>query len=211
MTSILSATSSLRIGGLASGIDTDSIIKELMKAQRIPLDRLNQDKQILLWQQEDYRSLYDSLRTFRDKVFNMKLQATYQARKAFSSNEAAVSASANTSAVPGMYKIVVNQLAEGASATSSVKLVQSSDSSKTVDPTKPLNTQLTGLDPTYTFTINGSEQITVNTATDSLNSVIAKINGAIRPDGSTLGVKASYDQNLGRVFLVTTGTGADKK
>lgn len=211
MTSILSATSSLRIGGLASGIDTDSIIKELMKAHRIPLDRLNQDKQILLWKQEDYRAIYDSLRAFRDKVFNMKLQATYQAKKASSSNEAAVSASATTSAVPGIYKIVVNQLAEGASATSSVKLVQSSDSTKTVDPTKPLNTQLAGLDPTYTFTINGSKEITVDTAVDSLNTVIAKINGATRPDGSALGVKASYDQNLGRVFLVTTGTGADKK
>ena len=30
----------MRIGGLASGMDTESMVKELMKAHRIPLDKI---------------------------------------------------------------------------------------------------------------------------------------------------------------------------
>ncbi|SHJ52856.1 flagellar filament capping protein FliD [Desulfofundulus thermosubterraneus] len=204
MTSILSTTSSLRIGGLASGIDTDSIIKELMKAQRIPLDRLNQDKQILLWQQEDYRAIYDSLRAFRDKVFNMKLQATYQARKASSSNEAAVSASANSNAVPGMYTLTVKQLATGVSKGSQAALPEETEGGLT----KTLKAQFNLSYDNLTFTLegaNGKKDFSFNTNTANIYTVAAEINAA------NLGITASYDATLNRFFLTTTSTGTAAK
>ncbi|RKO66884.1 flagellar filament capping protein FliD [Desulfofundulus salinus] len=204
MTSILSATSSLRIGGLASGIDTDSIIKELMKAQRIPLDRLNQDKQILLWQQEDYRAIYDSLRAFRDKVFNMRLQATYLAKKASSSNEAAVSASANTNAVPGMYTVTVKQLATGVSKGSQAALPEETEGGIT----KTLKAQFNLSYDNLTFTLegaNGKKDFSFNTNTANIYTVAAEINAA------NLGITASYDATLNRFFLTTTSTGAAAK
>lgn len=204
------ALNTLRISGLASGIDTESIIKSLMAVERIPIDKLKQQKQILQWQQEDYRTINNSLRTFRDKVFNMKLQATYLVKKASSSNEAAIKATASAGAVEGVYNISVTQLATGASAMSTSQLLQSGDPTKTVDPTKPLNTQFANLAVSYTFSINGSNSITIDPSTDTLNSVIAKINSATKPDGSAIGVKASYDQTLGRVFLITPNTGADQ-
>jgi flagellar capping protein FliD len=33
----------MRIGGLASGMDIDQMVKELMTAERIPLDKLSQE------------------------------------------------------------------------------------------------------------------------------------------------------------------------
>ncbi|MDQ0285630.1 flagellar hook-associated protein 2 [Desulfofundulus luciae] len=205
MTSILSATSSLRIGGLASGIDTDSIIKELMKAQRIPLDRLNQDKQILQWQQEDYRAIYDSLRAFRDKVFNMKLQATYMAKTATSSNEAAVSATAGSSAVPGMYTVTVTQLAQGVSKGSQDTLP---DEANADGSTMSLKQQFgLGYD-TLAFTLegaNGIKKFSFDTNTANIYTVVSEINAA------NLGITASYDATLNRFFLTTTSTGAAAK
>lgn len=47
----------MRIGGLASGIDTDTIIKDLMKAERIPLDKMEQELTILEWQRDKYREI----------------------------------------------------------------------------------------------------------------------------------------------------------
>ncbi|MDD4626550.1 MAG: flagellar cap protein FliD N-terminal domain-containing protein, partial [Syntrophomonas sp.] len=41
--------SSLRIGGIASGLDTENIIKELLKAQRSKIERKVQEKTILEW------------------------------------------------------------------------------------------------------------------------------------------------------------------
>lgn len=41
--------SSIRITGLATGIDTDKMIKELMQAERTRVDKVQQDRQILQW------------------------------------------------------------------------------------------------------------------------------------------------------------------
>ena len=45
----------VRINGLASGMDIDSIVSDMMKIKRMPLDKLNQEKQVLEWQRDDYR------------------------------------------------------------------------------------------------------------------------------------------------------------
>ena len=37
----------MRIGGLASGMDTETMIRDLMKAHRIPLDKITQKKQYI--------------------------------------------------------------------------------------------------------------------------------------------------------------------
>jgi flagellar hook-associated protein 2 len=54
----------MRIGGLASGIDTDSIMESLMKAEQAKIARIEQEKQIAIWQQEAYRKLIDGIRDF---------------------------------------------------------------------------------------------------------------------------------------------------
>ena len=53
----------MRIGGLASGIDTDSIMESLMKAEQAKVARI-EEKQIAIWQQEAYRKLIDGIRDF---------------------------------------------------------------------------------------------------------------------------------------------------
>ena len=47
----------MRINGFASGMDIDSMVKELMQAKREPLNKLNQQKQLLDWKREAYREL----------------------------------------------------------------------------------------------------------------------------------------------------------
>lgn len=204
MVSSLYTSSLLRFGGLASGIDTDSIIQQLMAAQRIPLDKLNQQKQLLEWQKEDYQAINDSLRSFRDKVFNMKLQGTYLAKTASSSNEAAVTASAGPAAAPGMYSVTVTQLAAGVSKGSQAALPDEADASGS---TKTLAGQF-GLSGTISFTLegsNGSKDFTFDTNTATIYTVAAEINAA------NLGITASYDAGLNRFFLTTTQTGEAAK
>lgn len=206
MSSYLPAASGLRIGGLASGIDTDSIIKDLMKAQRIPVDKLKQNKQVFQWQQEGYREINNSLRAFRDKVFNMKLQATYLAKKAASSNEAAFTAVAGSSAAPGSYKVTVTQLAEGVSKGSQSALP---DEAGAGGSTLNLADQFFGgtvKDISFTLEgAGGSKTFTPNTGTANIHTVVSDINAA------GLGVTASYDASLNRFFLTTASTGAAAK
>jgi len=41
-----------RITGLATGMDTDSIIEQLMEAQRAPLSELEKEQTTIEWQRE---------------------------------------------------------------------------------------------------------------------------------------------------------------
>lgn len=123
MASYISST--LRISGLVSGIDVDQIVSDLMKAERTRVDKLYQQKQLVEWQQQDYRDMNLKLKALYDNVFNMKLQGTYLKYKATGTMPSGVSsdnyftAIAGSTAVPGDYKIQVKALATNAQITSS--------------------------------------------------------------------------------------------
>jgi flagellar hook-associated protein 2 len=192
---------SLRIGGLSSGIDTDSIVKDLMKIQRMPLNRLKQKKQTLQWQKEEYRTINNLMRTFRDKVSKMRLQSSYMARTAVSSNENALTVTANGNAVQGTYSVTVDQLAQGVIKGSQAALAEESNGDGT---TKSLAYQF-GLSGSVSFTLEGSggsHDFTFDTAADNISSVATAINEA------DIGIKASYDSTLNRFFLTSTTTGS---
>ncbi|MCA1031448.1 flagellar filament capping protein FliD [Bacillus timonensis] len=105
----------MRIGGLASGMDIDTLVKDLMKAERMPLDKLKQKKQILEWQRDDYRSMNSLLLSFRNEVFNMKLTSSYRARSTTSTDDTRVTATATSAASASSYSISeVSQLASAA-------------------------------------------------------------------------------------------------
>ncbi len=47
----------MRIGGIASGMDTQQIIKDLMRAERMPMDRLFQRKEWAEWRRDSLRDV----------------------------------------------------------------------------------------------------------------------------------------------------------
>lgn len=199
-------SSNLRIGGLASGMDIDQIVSDLMKVQRMKVDKIKQDKQIAQWQREDYRDLNNSLRALRDNVFNMKLQGTFLAKKTTSSNEGIVKVTASNSAVEGIYTMKVTELA------SSAKLNSSGDVAFNENATN-LKSQLsltsTG---TIKFKINGSADVEINVDTESIDTLVSKINNAKMSDGKTsAGVNAFFDKTLKRMFIFSTATGVEGK
>lgn len=102
----------VRIGGLASGMDIDTLVSDLMKAERIPLDKLTQKKQLLEWQRDDYRSMNTLLSDFDDYIFdNMSLQKDFLKKTVTSSMSSAVTATAGTNAGNVNTSIVVSKLA----------------------------------------------------------------------------------------------------
>lgn len=122
----------IRFGGLATGLDTDSIIKQLMDAERIPLNRLNQNKTLLEWKRDNYRDITNTLRTFRDDFMdvlkpasNMRSDAAYKKFTVSSTNTSVVTASATTSAIEGTHTISqVTSLATAANTTSTATVTK---------------------------------------------------------------------------------------
>lgn len=108
----------MRIGGIASGFDTEQIVNQLMEVERIPLDRIYQQKVRAEWQRDEYRAFNTKIARFQELVFNMQLQSTYLARRVTSSDDSVVSARISGDAQYGVYEIEVTKLATAASKVS---------------------------------------------------------------------------------------------
>lgn len=118
-----------RIGGLATGMDTDQIVKDLMRVEKIPLDKVLQKKQLAEWRRDDYRNITNLLRGFKNDYFdflkpanNMLSQSTYKRFIATSmegsTTSTVVSASGTVNASTGTHTVTVNQLATADAALS---------------------------------------------------------------------------------------------
>ena len=59
----------MRISGIASGFDTDEMVKNLMKVERMKVDRFEQNKQTALWRQESYNNMN---KLFANFILNTK-------------------------------------------------------------------------------------------------------------------------------------------
>ncbi|WP_181294584.1 flagellar filament capping protein FliD [Heyndrickxia sporothermodurans] len=113
----------VRISGLASGMDIDQMVKDLMKVERMPLDKLKQKQQTLEWQRDDYRSLNTLFFNFRQTLTNMKLTPAYRARSTVSTNDQLLTATASSAAAMSSYSISkVKQLATAATKVNTGKI-----------------------------------------------------------------------------------------
>lgn len=71
----------IRFGGMASGLDTENMLKQIMQAERMPVDRMFQQKQQVEWKQDAYRDFNKQLLEFRNAVSDLRLQGSFQAYK----------------------------------------------------------------------------------------------------------------------------------
>lgn len=95
----------MRLSGFASGMDINQMVADLMKAQRMPLNKLTQQKTLLEWKRDSYRETNKLLTDFNNLSFDMTLQRNYAQKSVTSSKAEAVSATATTSATNGTYTI----------------------------------------------------------------------------------------------------------
>lgn len=183
--------SGIRFSGLASGLDTETIVKQLMMVERTKVDRYIQQKQLLEWKRDDYREINTKLLALRNSVWDLNLGSTFRVKKLSSSDENRLTCTASGAAIEGNYEIVIKQLAKGVSQEYSY-----------ANDTGIVDDKLVS---GGTFKLNGVE-ITLE-AGDSLDTVVNKIN---KVAGETK-VKATYDKDKKLFYFITTNTGSDAK
>ncbi len=103
--------STISFGGLASGIDTGSIISELLEIKRQPIYRLEATIQNWQAQQTATEQLKARVEALRLAAADLDDPQEFASLSAISSNEALVSATAGSTAMPGSFDMTVNSLA----------------------------------------------------------------------------------------------------
>lgn len=129
----------IRFSGIASGMDTQSIVDSLMKAQRIPLDKIHQNKQLLEWKRDDYRDMNLLLKELDTFIFDgVYKQSKMMTKSVTSSNSDFVTAIASPDSSNVNYKIEDVKLATAARKQSENAI---SSAGNQIDSTKSLWSQ----------------------------------------------------------------------
>lgn len=184
----------IRFGGMASGLDTENMLKQIMQAERMPVDRMFQQKQQVEWKQDAYRDFNKQLLEFRNAVSDLRLQGSFQAYKSSSTNESVATARGSGSAANFSYDLKVNQLAESAYANSA-------EGTGFTGKDKIADTLLNGEEAS--FKINGTEFKVTNETT--MDDLVKQINGS-----KTAGVSAFFDEKTQKLSISAKSTGEGK-
>lgn len=188
---------SIRITGLNSGLDVDALVKKMLSADQIRVDRAKQQQQLITWKQEAYNEIISNIKELQEKYLNVLNTETYLLSSnnynnmtATSSNTTVVSAKASAAAAAGTYKISVSQLAQASSITGNTLNSQVQITDK--------NASFNAADwqgKSISFNVGDTEyKITLDTDNFSnLNDVVSNINKKIGLDPNLNGkISASF-------------------
>ncbi|MBG56715.1 MAG: flagellar hook protein [Porticoccus sp.] len=172
--------------GIGSGLDIESLVTQLISAERSPVEtRLVARESALTAELSGFGSLKSALSTFQDSISSLNKLSSFGQRTTTSSNTDAVVASANSTAASGSYSLSVSQLASSHSLAST-GYASTSDLVGTGTLTIRFgSTDYTSPDPgpeSYDgFTVNpekGTATITIDSENNTLTGVRDAINGA---------------------------------
>lgn len=192
-----------RITGLASGLDVDSIVTQLMSAEKTKLNKLQQKQQLAEWRQESYRTIITAAQEFTSKYFNTTSSSSLLSANTFikysvTSSSSAISASASSSASAGNHTVQVSRLATAATLTSSSSISKDVQGSAAADYSSLSGKSITLAVDGTTRTVSlsnvtdadslqtaideavGTGKLTVGTTTDGYLSITAAANSGVQ-------------------------------
>ncbi len=187
----------IRISGLNSGLDTDSIVQELVSAYRTKQDKYTKAQTKLSWKQDAWKEMNTKIYNFYSKsLSNMRRIGNFTNKKITTvSDSTKATVTASSSVINGTQTLKVNQLARAGYLTG--RELKASDGEK-IDN----NTQLSKLGvKSGTLKLEvGGETKTVE-VTDSMT--VKDLTKAL----SEQGITANFDSNQQRFFLSSSETG----
>lgn len=193
----------MRMTGMMSGMDTESIIQELVAVRKKKVDTKKKEQTKLDWKAEAWKELNTKLKKLQTKfIANMRFSDAYSKKTTKVSNSNAVSIITGESAMNGVQTMKVTQLAksgyltsgkiEGSGVTALSKLGDIGYES----PTDPA-------DPAGVFTVKNGDKyvdITVNEGT-TISDVLNQI--------KSVGLNANFDAKQQRFYITAVDSGEE--
>ena len=208
----------LRMTGMYSGMDTESIVSQLVKTKSTKVTNLKNEQKKLEWKQTAWQDLNSKIYNMYSKTLsNLRLTSAYSKKSTVSSDSTKATVVASEGAVNGTQTLQVNKLAKsgyltGAKLDGKTTTTTGTDGKdvtkvvnwETTDKLSEIDSNLTGKTISIT-TGSGTDAKTTDieiTADMTINDLVAKFKDA--------GVNASFDTTNQRFFINSTGTGSAK-
>ncbi len=196
----------IRITGMNSGLDTEAIIAELVKAKSEKKNDLVKAQTKLQWKQDAWKELNSKVYSFYSKTLsNMRFATDYYKKTTKVSNSNAASVITGTNAVNGVQTLKINQLAKSGYLTGA-NIEQKYGKEITASSTLgDLGIVGEGVTKEFTITVGeGTAQKKSKLITCTADTKISDIVSSLKK----VGVNASFDESSGRFFISSKATGA---
>lgn len=193
----------IRITGMNSGLDTESIITALTQNKKDKVNTFTGDQKKLTWKQDKWKELNKKVVSFYNGTLsNMRFASAYTKKVTTSSNANAVTVVTGDSAMDTVQSLDITGLAKAAYLTG--KEVKTAGENGTRANKLTTMAELGVADnEELTFKIGGegsTEEIKVKlSASDTIESVINKIRGEKTQSGVSL--NANFDEGTGRFYI----------
>ncbi len=195
----------IRITGMYSGLDTESIINELASAQSTKKNNLVKKQTRLSWKQDAWKALNTKIYNFYTNVVdNMRFQASFLRKTTKSSNSNAVSVVTSNNAPNSVQSMKISQLAKEAYLTSG-KVQNTKDVGKNVTA----STKLSDLGFTGDANGKGSFRVKVGNKTTDIEVTKDMTVSDVVDELNASGINASFDAKNQRFYLSSKSSGKD--
>lgn len=188
----------IRITGLNSGLDTDSIVQELVSAYSTKKDKYVKAQTKLSWKQDTWKEMNTKIYGFYSKsLWNMTLAGNYNKKTTVVSDSTKAKVTAAGSVVNGTQKLSVKQLATAGYLTGTKVAKESGEKLKATDKLSELGVKdgtLKLMVGTETKEVKVTSDMTITDFTDALKEQ---------------GINASFDAGQQRFFLNSASSGEE--
>ncbi len=197
----------MRLTGMYSGLDTDSVIQELVQAKSIKVDNLKKEKTKLEWKQTAWQDLNKKIYGLYSKTLsNLRYESNFRTKKATASVSGAVTLNPSSSAVNGVQTAKVNALAKAGYITGAE--IEKADGGKITKNDKvaeALGFEF-GTSGKASFKVFKNAEDTVGTQINiDENTTFEDLTNQLKDAG----INANFDEKNQRFFLSAKETGKD--
>ncbi len=190
----------IRMTGINSGMDTESIISELVKAKSAKKDKLVKAQTKLQWKQDAWKELNAKVYGLYTKTLsNLRLEGDYYKKTTKLSDESVASIVTSGNAVDGIQEMEIKHLAKSGYLTGGK--IEGQDGKAVTANTTMKDLGVTG---ESTFTIrfgNGESKELKFEETATISDVVTQLKEA--------GLNASFDEKNQRFFVSSKESGAE--
>ncbi len=190
----------MRLSGLISGMDTDTVIQQLVSVRRLKVTRAKGDQTKLSWKQDIWKDLNKELQSLHTKfAATMRFSSAYTTKKTAVSNPAVANVIAGANAMDSVQSLKVTQLAKSGYMTGGEVSTVGDEKATALSKMSDLGFGGSG---SLSLKIGGEEKATINIDSNTtISDVLSELKNA--------GLNASFDEKNQRLFISSKASGEE--
>ena len=176
----------IRLSGMNSGLDTDSIVKALVSGYTTKKEKYEKAQTKLGWKQESWKSLNTKVYSMYSNISNLRFSSAYNLKKTSVSDMTKATVTASSTAPNGTQSLKIKETAKAGSLTGAQ--INASSSTTTL-----AQLGYTGGDAQINVNTGGTTKTITLSATSTMSDVEKQL--------KETGLNASYDSNYKRFYI----------